>query len=650
MSPPRENELACDDGKKWRSLAEHWPGYIITVDGDDRILSLNRSTRVMDAQSAVGRSLLDFVAADERAALVSMLREVRATGKGSERRASARLPDGVRHYSTQLIPLADRRGVVLVTSDVTAHVHAETLLQQSERRHRALVENSRDAFSLVATDGTTLYMSDGVERIVGWAAPEVVGQSTLLFVHPDDRDRVMRVHHGLLEDPSKNVTFEYRCLHRDGSVRWVEATVSNLLADSAVSAVVATFRDITERRGLTEQLVQSQKMEAVGLLAGGVAHEFNNLLNVILSYTELVMEELGTENRCADDLRQVVAAADRAAALTRQLLAFGRKQPRETRALSVNDVVVGMERLLRPLLGPSVSVATALDESIGRVQADPRQLEQVVMNLAVNARDAMPSVGQLGMRTRTERLDEAAARELGVSPGAYVVLSVSDTGCGMTPEVKARIFEPFFTTKGVGEGTGLGLSTVFGIVMQSAGGIAVDSTPGGGTTFHVYLPLVERTAPTQPPNRDAAPAEKGAETVLVVDDDSEVRRAIVRVLARAGYQVREASDGVSALKIWGSDGTGIDLVVADVVMPGLDGPSLATRLRRRRPGVPILFISGYPAHGAVKGPAIASSDHYLAKPFAPSALLAAVRRALDEPSGERVGLYMGGGGRAGDDG
>jgi len=381
---------------------------------------------------------------------------------------------------------------------------------------------------------------------------------------------------------------------------------------------------------LEEQLRQAQKMEAVGRLAGGVAHDFNNLLTAINGYSEVLLAELPPDAPLRPYVEEIVKASERAARLTQQLLVFSRKQPVTPEVLDLNAVIADAAGLLRRVIGEDIVLLTRLEPKLGRVYADPGQLHQVLVNLAVNARDAMPEGGRLTIETANITLEAPVPRTFGdVPPGAYVMLAVSDTGCGMDAETQAHIFEPFFTTKEAGKGTGLGLSTVYGIVQQSGGHIWVYSEPGRGAVFKIYLPRVaDVSAPLAPPAA-AAGAPGGSETVLVVEDDEQVRALMASTLRSSGYRVLEASDGIQALLVLGQHAGPLDLLVTDVVLPGMSGRDVAGHLARLRPEAAVLYVSGYPDHAVVQHGVLEAESALLQKPFTPQALARAVRAALD---------------------
>jgi signal transduction histidine kinase/FixJ family two-component response regulator len=409
---------------------------------------------------------------------------------------------------------------------------------------------------------------------------------------------------------------------------FTEEHVTAIRIAANLAAIAVENIRLAEREAEREaQLRQSQKMEAVGQLAGGVAHDFNNLLTIITGYGEMLRKEIEPSDPRREFVEEIVTAGQRAAGLTRQLLAFSRKQVLQPKVLDLNTTVVEMEKMLRRLIGEDINLVLATDPAIGRIRADPGQLEQVIVNLAVNARDAMPSGGTIVIRT-AELTDTAAnPKTTGLRP--HVILAVSDTGCGMSEETQSHIFEPFFTTKEQGKGTGLGLSTVYGIVTQSNGRIRVDSAPGQGTTFTVHLPCVEEVEDTRPDEPDDIYHELACETILLVEDEDAVRQLARRLLVNHGYTVLEARDGEEALAVSQSHADRIDLVLTDVVMPRMSGPELVERLASLRPETRVVYMSGYTEDAIARRDIFAAGAAFLEKPFAPRALAAKVREALD---------------------
>jgi signal transduction histidine kinase/CheY-like chemotaxis protein len=416
---------------------------------------------------------------------------------------------------------------------------------------------------------------------------------------------------------------------RDGRSRVFLNNVVGFLEDGHLVRVWGTQRDVTEQRHLEEQFRQSQKMEAVGQLAGGIAHDFNNLLTAILGNTQLLLRDLPPGDAKRGDVEEIRKASERAASLTRQLLAYSRRQMLQPEILDLNVVVVEMDKMLRRLIGEHITLATVLASDLGRVRADPNQIEQVIVNLAVNARDAMEAGGKLTIETANVELDDAFAQaHLGAVPGSYAMLAVTDTGHGMDATVRAHLFEPFFTTKEVGKGTGLGLATVYGIVKQSGGYISVYSETGRGSSFKVYLPRIETAADHSATPSRGGPA-RGSETVLVVEDEPAVLSLSCRALEAQGYVVLRATDAETAQRIVERHGGTIHLLLTDVVMPGLSGRELADRLTVKRPGIRVLYMSGYPGDAVVQHGALPSGTAFLQKPFSPDGLARKVRDVLD---------------------
>jgi signal transduction histidine kinase/CheY-like chemotaxis protein len=421
----------------------------------------------------------------------------------------------------------------------------------------------------------------------------------------------------------------YRTRRADGSVRWISAS-GRTFYDAAGRPLRAAgiAQDITKRIRLEEQYRQSQKMEAIGLLAGGIAHDFNNLLTAIEGYSTLMAEAMRTDDPLQAHLAEVRRAAERATALTRQLLAFSRRQILEPRVLGLRDSVTSMGPMLQRLIGENVDIVVRERGEPGHVKADPGQIEQVILNLAINARDAMPRGGTLTFEISDARLTNADARSgATVVPGRYTLLTVSDSGHGMDAETQARVFEPFFTTKQKGKGTGLGLSTVYGIVKQSGGYIWIDSAPGTGTRFSIYLPRVEEAVETPPP-RSASESLTGSETILVVEDEGAVRMLVRRALERYGYKVLTAGTPLEAIELARGSGERIDLLISDVVLPQMSGRALANHILEAKAGTRLLFMSGYTDDAIVHHGVLDEGTPFIQKPFTPQALARKVRQVL----------------------
>ena len=527
-----------------------------------------------------------------------------------------------------------------VNRDITARRRAEETLAESRALLAAAEEIAQVGSWALTIDSDVLTWSDELYRIMGLApqSETVTVESFLARVHPEDRANLRRALRRLREQGDAPPT-ECRIVRPDGSERTIQARGrAQRDARGDIMRVIGSAQDVTDRveterelRRLEEQLRHSQKMEAIGQLAGGVAHDFNNLLTVIKAYSGLVADQLDEINPIRSDVVEIQRAAGRASSLTQQLLAFGRKQILQARVLDLNHVSRGLEPLLRRLIGDDVQIVMRQGPSVGLVKADLGQIEQVLVNLAVNARDAMPNGGTVMIETANVELDEAYhGRHAVVARGPYVMLAVSDTGVGMDEATRSRVFEPFFTTKAVGKGTGLGLSTVYGIVKQSSGYIWVYSEPKLGTTFKVYLPRLERDEiiATTAEHPALAPMQ-GSEIVLLVEDESTVRSLARRVLERHGYTVLEARDGRDALRVSDQYKQPIQLLVTDMVMPELSGRDVWAALSPARPELRVLYISGYTNDDMIRRGLLDPGAAFLQKPFAAADLARAARAVLD---------------------
>jgi two-component system cell cycle sensor histidine kinase/response regulator CckA len=519
----------------------------------------------------------------------------------------------------------------MVVRDVTDRRRAERQIQEQA----SLLERATDAIMVLGPDDRVRYWNRGAERLYGWTAVEVVGIS-IAALHGESRaaGRV-EAEQAVLEKGEwagelSNVTKAGRAVTVES--RWT------LVRDDASkpSATLIIDTDVTEQKMLAGQLAQAQRMEGIGMLAGGVAHDFNNLLTVIIGYSEMLLSDNRNEAQGRELVHEIKKAGERAATLTRQLLAFSRKQVLQPVTLDLNALIAELEKMLRRLIGEHIDLATALDPDLGRVKADPGQIEQVALNLVVNARDAMPTGGRITIETRNVELDASSmVDKQGAQPGPYVMLAVCDTGCGMDEATKVRIFEPFFTTKEVGKGTGLGLATVYGVVKQSGGHVAVYSEPGQGTTFKIYLPrtkdaILPGASPTSP-----AASTQGDETVLLAEDDEAIRRIARIVLESSGYTVLAAQDGDEALQIAREHQGPIHLLLTDLVMPKMSGRQLAELLVPIYPRMGVLYLSGYTDDAVVRRGLLETAAAFLQKPFTPIVLTRKVREVLD---GQRAAL------------
>ncbi len=508
---------------------------------------------------------------------------------------------------------------------------AEESLRASEDRYRDLVENANDIIYTHDLQGNFTSLNRMGERITGYSREEALRMNVSEVVAPRHLALVRRkIEDKLREGAEAASTYELEILAKDGRKLILEVSSRLIFDKGKPVGVEGIGRNITDRKTLEEELRQSQKMEAVGRLAGGVAHDFNNLLTAILGHSELLLANPSSDPRVREDVEEIKKAGERAASLTRQLLAFSRKQILESKILDLNVVVASMERMLGRLIGEDIHLSTVKSPDLGPVRADQSQIEQVILNLAINARDAMPDGGYLTIGTSNVDLDDAyVISHTAAKPGPYVLIAISDTGLGMDAATQLRIFEPFFTTKEQGKGTGLGLSTVYGIVKQSDGYIWVYSERGHGTTFKIYLPRVCQPGERKEASAMTVSSTAGTETLLVVEDEQAVRSLVTTVLRRQGYTVLEAADGPSALEIAERHAGLIHMTLTDTVMPLMSGSEFARRLCALRPETRVLFMSGYTEDAIVRHGVLSEGASFLQKPFTPDALVRKIREVLE---------------------
>ena len=509
---------------------------------------------------------------------------------------------------------------------------AEEAVRASERYFRTLLVNAQDTITVLNADGTYRFESPAAERTIGYRPDELVGKRAFDFIHPEDRSAVLEVFQQGVEQPRGPQRIEFRFQHKDGSWRYLESIGQNLLHDPVVQGIVVNSRDITERKQLEEQIRQIQKMEAIGQLAGGIAHDFNNILVPISLYTEMALRKLSPDEKLYANLQVIREAAGRAADLTRQILAFSRRQVLNMHVLNLNAIVEDFQKMLQRLIGENITLETFLEPDLYPVRADKAQIEQVLLNLAVNARDAMPAGGKLTLETDNIYLDEAYISQHAdtLLPGYYVMLTVSDTGHGMDTATQQRIFEPFFTTKAPGKGTGLGLATVFGIVKQHEGNIYVYSETDKGTTFKIYLPRVKGTVETFDATITPPVTLRGTETILVFEDDVVVRKLIGETLTGHGYHVIEAQNIEEGLQYAATHKDPIHLLLTDVIMPEMNGQELYQNIATLFPAIKVLYISGYTDNVVVHHGILEAGINFLQKPFTIDNLTQKVRQVLDE--------------------
>jgi len=527
---------------------------------------------------------------------------------------------------------------IFISHDITESKEAGELLQHSETYYRALIENASDLISIIDADGKMSYQSPSVKRLLGYEHEEIIGSFCSDFVHPDDSEKAKNAIEKITQNPRQTVEIEVRFLHKDGFWRNFACTLTNLVDNPAIRGIVSNAFDVTEReraaqalRESEEQLRQAQKLESVGRLAGGIAHDFNNMLTAINGYSDLMLAKLSMDDPLRRNVEEIKKASMRSAELTRQLLAFSRRQIMQPIVVDINKIISEMTVMMRRLIGEDIQLVTSLSPDIGLIEADPGQLNQVVLNLVVNARDAMLHGGTIMIETERVFLDgHYASQHISVKPGNYVMLAVSDTGCGMDEETKNQIFEPFFTTKETEKGTGLGLSTVYGIIKQSGGNIWVYSEVGKGTTFKIYLPVIAETARASENPSAESDVGTGSETILLVEDEQVVRNLSREVLELCGYKVIEAENGVEALSICEKYEGKIDLLMTDVVMPKMGGRELAQILTNTYPRMKVLFTSGYTDDAIVRHGILDNGANFIQKPFTFETLARKVREVFDK--------------------
>jgi PAS domain S-box-containing protein len=610
---------------------------VITIDHQGKIIEFNPAaerTFGYSAAEVMGQQMADlFIPQSLRDRHHRGMAHYLATGEGPVLGKRIELPalraDGSEFPIELAIARISSDGPPMFTAyvrDITERIRAE----EARSRLAAIVDSSEDAIIGKTLDGIITDWNPGAERLYGYSAKEIKGKHISMLV-PYDRFGELP---GIMErlrrgEPTHD--FESVRVRKDGKQIEVSVRISPIKDGQGLIIGASTIaRDISQTKQLEEQLRQAQKMKAVGQLAGGVAHDFNNLLTVISGYSELLLKGHHSGDTDRSLIEEIYKAGERAA-LTRQLMAFSRKQVNQPKVLDLNAIVGETEKMLGRLIGEDIKLTTTLAADLGAVKVDPGQVEQVIMNLAVNARDAMPKGGKLTLETVSVDLDENYAQShLKVKPGRYAMLAVSDTGCGMDEATKARIFEPFFTTKGPGKGTGLGLATVYGIVKQSGGHIGVYSEPGRGTTFKVYLPVVQERISSGKSHPGLKAALQGTETVLLVEDEPAVRSLSRLALQMYGYKVLEACQGDEAIRVSEQHQRAIHLLLTDVVMPGMSGRQVAETLRSMQPAMRVLYLSGYTDDAVVRHGVLEAETAFLQKPFTPLALASKVREVLDQ--------------------
>jgi PAS domain S-box-containing protein len=636
----RIEEALRESEERYRVVAETATDVIITIDENSTILFANGAVERVFGHAVselLGHEITMLMPKYQRQVHKAAVRRYAQTGRKHINWESVELP-GL-HKSGREVPLElsfgefsknGKRFFTGIARDITERKRAEEALLQSEQRYRLLFKlNPQPMWVFDLETLAFLEVNEAAIHHYGYSREEFLAM-TIKDIRPAEDipnllDNISR------SMPQYEEAGVWKHQKKDGTIIDVEITAHELTFYGRLAQIVLAY-DVTERRSLEEQLRQSQKLEAVGQLAGGVAHDFNNLLTVITGYSDLSLRRLDKDNPLRSNLEEIKKAGERAASLTRQLLAFSRKQVLQPKVLQLNAIVADVDKMLRRLIGEDIDPLTLLEPSLGQIKADPGQIEQVLLNLAVNARDAMPQGGKLTIETANVYLDnQYVRRHSAIQPGNYVMLAVSDTGCGIDAETQTRMFEPFFTTKEQGKGTGLGLSTVYGIVNQSGGNIWVYSEVGKGTTFKIYLPRIDGATKMNEARDPLAELPQGRETVLLTEDEEQVRKMIRMILEMNGYHVLEASGGDEALALYKQHEGQIDLVMTDVVMPQMSGRELAQSLEILHPGIKVLYMSGYTDDAIVRHGLLDQEIAFLQKPFTPDALMRKMREVLDAP-------------------
>ena len=630
---------------RYRLLAENISDVIGLYDLNMNAIYVSPSVHRLQGYTpdeVIARPMMDQLVGGSRELAVRMLEEelaIERSGQGDLARSrtlelEVLCKDGRTVWTESKItavrnPVGTLTGFIALSRDITERKRVEAELRDTSQTLRTIIDASVLAIVALDRDARVTLWNNAAARLFGWSASEVLGLP--LPTVPDDR-RAEFEEARARTLAGEAVIYETQRSRKDGSlVEVLRSSAAIFDPRGEMAGVMAIFVDLTERKLLEDQLRQAVKMEGIGRLAGGIAHDFNNLLTVIGGRSYLLLSKLPADHAMRRDLLLIQQTGERAAALTRQLLAFSRKQTLSPAVLDLNNVVSGMKALLERVLGEDVALIMDLDPSAGYVTADPGQLEQVVLNLAVNSRDAMPQGGQLTLTTRHLDVDEKYARqEVGLVPGPYEVLSISDTGVGMDAATIAHIFEPFFTTKAVGKGTGLGLATAYGIIKQSEGHISVSSEPGNGTTFLIYLPRTV-SAGSGPVVVEETATRRGTEVVLLSEDDANLRALTRDILQSDGYTILESRDTEDALRIAARPDITIHLLLTDVVMPHMSGRALADAVKVVRPQVKVLYMSGYTDDAIVHHGVLDPGTAFLQKPFTPAALARKVRETLDQP-------------------
>lgn len=631
---------------RFRTFFQQSPVGYVVLGASGLIREVNQTFARMVQRTGpelAGKAFFDLVEEPERGVLIARFRAIFRSPEGKSVDVRLIAGDNLRIHArlegSTLTPVPDHKllsgeEILVAVINVTAEKAAERALRQSEEQYRLLIDNSQDVVFTVSQEGVLTFASPSWRWWLGHDPTEVVGHHMAHFLLPEDVLVWEAALSRAFESGEREIGVEYRVRHADGSTRWHLTNLAPVYDPGSrrVTACVANARDLSERkrseeetRRLQGQLHQAMKMEAMGRLAGGVAHDFNNLLTSVTCNVSMALLDLSPEHPLRPMLKEIGQAADSAADLTRHLLAFSRKQVLEPKVVRLDALVTNVQKMLSRLIGEDVILETHHAEGLHSVKADPRQIEQILVNLAINARDAMPGGGKLLIETSNLELGTGNAE---VGPGSYVLLRVVDSGHGMSEDVKRHLFEPFFTTKPRGRGTGLGLATIYGIVRQAGGAIEIDSAEGEGTTVRILFPTTKE--PCDHPAKEPwpAPLEHGSETILLVEDEGLVRKLGTRILTKLGYRVLAAANAAEALELVDANPNGIDLLFTDIIMPGMSGRDLADQVRSRLPSVRVLYTSGYTENVILERGLMDQGVRYLSKPYAPQTLARCIREAL----------------------
>jgi two-component system, cell cycle sensor histidine kinase and response regulator CckA len=622
------------------ALMDNLPDAIWFKDNACRFTQVNKAAASMlntgDPLAVIGKTIFDFLPSDQAREIQAQDEKIVQTGRADTNQIQELRfnSNGTRWMSTTRAPVLERTGgvaaIVGVSRDITEQKQAEVALRESEQKYRQIVETAAEGVWIFDDLLRTIFVNSRMAEMLGCKPEEMQGKPVSDFMADED----IAAQLSYFEQCNLGGrTPDLRLRKKDGTMVWAILSSSPMTEGLGhPSGTLAMFTDVTERKRLEDQIRQAQKLEAIGRLAGGVAHDFNNILTVISGHSQLLLRRMESGSALRGQVEKIGAAADQAANLTRQLLSFSRRRAVQSEVFDLNTAVSNFEKLCYPIMGDAIELVTDLDAEAARIRADAGQIDQVLMNLVVNARDAMPEGGRLGIATAN--IEDPGSESH--PAGAYVLLAVSDTGCGMDEDTKAHLFEPFFTTKEEGKGTGLGLSTVHGIVAQHGGWIDVISAPGQGSCFGIYLPRISDEVQVVPLPENQALWPHGRETVLVVDDRAAIRDLVRETLEPCGYKILEASDGQEGLEVFERTANQVDLVITDLIMPRLGGAELGRLIKQRRPETKILYVTGYSG----ESPIVEAGGTLLQKPFTPEALARKVRETLSGPSSSRSILIV----------